>query len=74
MLAEIPQDRIIDSYVYKALRVLIPVVDLAWFDDYYNEMLKNQPTPLDTFTQEERADAGECFHLVHEGIEVPPPL
>ena len=67
MLAEIPQDRIIDSYTYKALRVFIPVVDIAWFDDYYNQMLKNQPTPLDTFTQEERTDAGEFFHLVHEG-------
>ena len=73
MLAEIPQDRIIDSYVYKALRVFIPVVDIAWYDDYYNQMLKDQPTPLDTFTQEERTDAGEFFHLVHSGQEVPPP-
>ena len=31
--------------------MFIPVVDLAWFDDYYNQMLKDQPTPLDTFTQ-----------------------
>jgi len=73
MLAEVPQDRIIDSYVYKALRVFIPVVDLAWFDDYYHQILKNQPTPLSTFTQQERADAGEWLHIVHEGMEVPTP-
>ena len=74
MLAEVPQDRIIDSYVYKVLRVLIPVVHLDWFDSYYNACLKDQETPLETFTQEDRDAEGEYFHVWHEGKEVPAAL
>ena len=74
MLAEVPQDRILDSYTYKVLRVLIPVVHREWFDNYYTEILKNQPTPLDTFSQPERDAEGEYFHQVHEGDEVPTPI
>jgi len=74
MLAEVPQDRILDSWTYKALRVLIPVVDREWFDQYYNEILKNQPAPLESFTQPERDIQGEYFHIVHEGEEVPQPI
>jgi hypothetical protein len=71
MLAEVPQDRIIDSYVYKVLRVLIPVVHRDWFDQYHDSILKNQPTPMETFSQAERDLQGEYFHQIHEGEEVP---
>ena len=73
MLAEVPQDRIVDSYVYKVLRVLIPVVDRDWFDRYYYDCLENQAKPLDTFTPAQREAAGEYFHVWHEGQEVPTP-
>ena len=74
MMAEVPQDRILDSVVYRALRVLIPVTALEQFDSYRQQILDNQPTPLDTFTQEERDEAGELFHIWHQGHEMPAPL
>jgi hypothetical protein len=73
MLAEVPQDRILDSYVYRTLRVLIPVVDRDWFDRYRGEILEGQLTPLDTFTDAERQAMGEYTVVVHEGEEVPTP-
>jgi hypothetical protein len=74
MMAEIPQDRILDSWAYKALRVLIPVVDRDMFDQYYNTIIKGHSTPLETFTQSQRDAQGEYFHIVHEGEEVPQPI
>jgi hypothetical protein len=70
MMAEVPQDRIVDSYVYKRLRVLI-VTSLEAFGSYY-EFLHDQPTP-DTFTQKQRADGGEYSHVWHQGHEMPAP-
>ena len=74
MMAEVPQDRIVDSYVYKALRVLIPVVDR----EHVRHLLRSassrtRPRPLDTFTQQEREDGGEYIHVWHQGHEVPAP-
>lgn len=75
VLAEVPQDRIVDSWVYKTLRVLIPVVDRDWFDAYYENILKDQPTPLTTFSDAERAAQGEYAVIWHQGQELgPPPL
>lgn len=72
VLAEVPQDRIVDSWVYKVLRVLIPVVDRDWFDSYYEEVLKGEPDPLG-ISQATRDAEGEYFHIWHEGHEMPAP-
>ena len=61
MLAEVPQDRIVDSYGYKVLRVLIPVTDRDWFDRYHEEILDNQASPLGHFTQQEREMHGRVL-------------
>ena len=74
MMAEVPQDRIVDSYVYKVLRVLIPVVDRDAFDSYFAQFLDQQPAPLDDFTAQERADGGELTTIWHQGHEVSAPL
>lgn len=74
MLAEVPQDRILDSYSYKVLRVLIPVVDRDWFDQYYQNCLNNVADPINTISQKDREAQGELFHIVHSGEEVPPAL
>jgi len=71
VLGEVPQDRIEDSWVYKALRVFIPVVSLAQFDSYYNTFLDNQPDPASDFTEQERVDGGELAHIYHQGRDMP---
>lgn len=72
MLTEIPQDLFDESsQAYKVLRTLIPVVAMEQFDSYRHQFLDNQPTPLTTFTQEERDEGGELFTIVHEGEEMP---
>jgi hypothetical protein len=72
VLAEVPQDRIVDSWVYKVLRVLVPVVDRDWFDSYYEACLKNVVDPLG-ISQATRDEEGEYFHVWHEGHEIPAP-
>lgn len=68
MQAEIPQSRLTadDGMVYKVLRSLIVGVDQEKFDSYFETYLKNQPTPLTTFTQDEREEGGEYFHITNE--------
>jgi hypothetical protein len=39
VMAEIPQDVLTNSDVYRALRVLIPVVDREMFDDYHESLI-----------------------------------
>ena len=73
MLSEIPQQRLASTVVYTALRVLIPVVDREQFDSYFYAILNGHPDPLEEFTAEERANAGEFFHVFHEGLNIPPP-
>ena len=73
MLAEIPQDRLLDNAVYKALRVLIPVVAQDQFDEYRRKVLDDNPDPINTVSQEDRDLAGEYFHITHEGHEMPTP-
>ena len=75
VMAEVPQDRIVDAYGWRVLRVLIPVVDRAWVEQYRQSILDNEPDPIGSFTQEEREVQGEFFHVWHEGKEfLPPPL
>jgi hypothetical protein len=74
VLAEIPQDRIEDSWVYKALRVFIPVTSLEEFDAYYQQFLVDQPDPLGDFTDQERTEGGELAHVYHQGQEMPSAL
>jgi hypothetical protein len=73
MLAEIPQDRFGDpnDQVYRVLRTLIPVTTLEQFDSYRKRFLDNQPDPINTFSEEERAAGGEYFHVIHEGHDLP---
>jgi hypothetical protein len=68
MQAEIPQSRLTedDGMVYKVLRSLIVGVDLEQFDSYYEAFLHNQPDPLGDFTQTEREEGGEYFHITNE--------
>lgn len=74
MLAEIPQVRLAsDAAVYRALRVLIPVVALEEFDSYYAAILDGHSDPLNEFSTQERADEGEFFHVWHEGHDVSAP-
>jgi hypothetical protein len=75
MLTEIPQNSFSDpdGYAkYLALRVLIPVVDRAKFDHYFKTILDGHPDPMSEFTKQEREDAGEYFHVAHEGRRTPP--
>jgi hypothetical protein len=75
MLTEIPQNSFAspDGYSrYLALRVLIPVVERAKFDSYFNAVLKNTDNPMAVHTAQERADEGEYFYVAHEGRVVPP--
>lgn len=72
MLAEVPQDRILDSWTYKVLRTLIPVTSIEEFDDYYTNVLKGVTDPIGSFTATERMGEGEYFHVAHEGREVLP--
>jgi|SRR5580765_4920623 hypothetical protein len=65
MLAEIPQDRIVDSYVYQALRVRIPVVDLERFDQYYQACMQNVADIL-AIPQAEREAQGEYTFVSHD--------
>lgn len=74
MQAEIPQT-VFDSTsaAYKTLRTLIFGVDLERFESFYQTFLRNQPDPLGDFTQEEREQGGEYFHLTHEAPPPDPP-
>lgn len=75
MLAEVPQDRILDSWTYKVLRTLIPVTAIEDFDSYYRNVLRDYPDPIGTISSEDREAEGEFFHVTHEGREVlTPPL
>jgi hypothetical protein len=76
MLTEIPQQSLASSEVYRTLRVLIPVVDRDRFDQYFEEILGVPPNldPMNEFTREERENAGEHFHVWHEGKQPPPAL
>jgi len=71
VMAEVPQDRFVDSVAYQALRVFIPVVDREYFDTYRETILNDQPDPLADFTVEERAEQGEYTHVWHEGHTLP---
>jgi hypothetical protein len=75
MLTEIPQERLEDSEVYRVFRVLIPVVERDRFDQYFKEILGEPPDsnldPINQFSPEERAQAGELFHVSHEGRQLP---
>ena len=75
MLAEVPQSRIVDpdDVVYKVLRTLIPVTYTEQFHSYREQFLNNQPDPLNDFSQQEREEGGELFHVVHEGRDIPSP-
>jgi hypothetical protein len=73
MLAEIPQDVLTDSYVYRALRVLIPIVELEEFDNYYLSCLNNVADPIGTIPDSVREDHGELSYVAHGGVEVPLP-
>jgi hypothetical protein len=68
MQAEIPQSRLTedDGMVYKVLRSLIIGVDREKFDSYFDTFLHNQPDPLGDFTQAEREEGGEYFHITNE--------
>jgi hypothetical protein len=68
MQAEIPQTRLTedDGMVYKVLRSLIVGVNREQFDSYYDTFLHNQPDPLNDFTQAEREEGGELFHITNE--------
>jgi hypothetical protein len=66
VMAEIPQDRIVDSEVYKVLRVLIPIVDRDYVDTYRDTIL-NASGPT---TQDQRDLAGEYSRIHHQGEEV----
>jgi hypothetical protein len=70
MLAEVPQDRILDSWTYKVLRTLIPVTALEDFDSYYDNVLNGVTDPVGTMTTSERVAEGEYSHVTHEGREV----
>lgn len=73
MQAEIPQSRFTEEsgdWAYQALRLFIPAVQAQAFDTYYETFLRNQPDPLNDFTQEERTDGGELFYVLTE--EAPP--
>jgi len=77
MLTEVPQNSFAepDGYSrYLALRVLIPVVEQAKFDHYFKTILAGHADPIDEFTDEDRAAAGEYFHVAHEGRLAPPAL
>jgi hypothetical protein len=73
MQAEIPQNRFTedDGWTYQVLRVYIPVVQREMVDSYFEQFLNNQPDPLNDFTQEERAEGGEYFHVLHEAPPSP---
>ena len=73
MMAEIPQDVLSDASVYRALRVLIPVVDRDQFDEYYKSCLNNVADPIGTISDDVREGHGEYFYVAHEGAEVPSP-
>jgi hypothetical protein len=73
MLAEVPQDDLLDSAVYRALRVLIPVTSIEQFDNYYRHVLEGQPDPINDIPQPEREEEGEYFHITHQGHDVPAP-
>jgi hypothetical protein len=68
MQAEIPQSRLTedDGMVYKVLRSLIVGTTLEQFDSYFDTFLKDQPDPLNDFTQQEREEGGELFHITNE--------
>jgi hypothetical protein len=68
MQASVPQNYFSDpsSWRYKVLRLLIFGVDLAKFDSYAETFLHQQPDPLNDFTDEERQEGGEFFHLVQD--------
>jgi hypothetical protein len=75
MLTEIPQNSFADASgysTYLALRVLIPVVARAQFDQYFQTILNGHADPMSTFSQEDREAAGEYFHVAHEGRLLPP--
>ena len=73
MLTDIPQTRFTENDIfYPVLRTLIPVVDRERFDTYYAQFIRDQPDPLNDFTDQERTDGGEYFSIVTEGVEVPP--
>jgi len=77
MLTEVPQNSFADADGYSrylALRVLIPVVEQAKFDHYFQTILAGHVDPIDEFTAEEREAAGEYFHIAHEGRLTPPAL
>ncbi len=73
MLAEIPQDRLLDNAVYNALRVLIPVVARPQFDSYRISIMDPNLDPVGTIPQADRELAGEYFHITHEGQSMPTP-
>ena len=74
VMAEIPQDVLADSYVYRALRVLIPVVERDSFDEYYRNCLNNVADPIGTIPDDVRESHGEYAYVAHGGVETPPAL
>jgi hypothetical protein len=74
MLTEIPQNVFSDPdgyLAYQALRVLIPVVAREQFDSYFATILDGHADPIGEFTEDERQQEGEYFHITHEGKTVP---
>lgn len=69
LLAEIPQTAFFTTY--RVLRALLSVVDRESMDTYFTHILKNQPDPLNDFTDEERIARGEYFTEWAEGRELP---
>jgi hypothetical protein len=75
MLTDIPQNSFAgpEGYSrYLALRVLIPVVEQAKFDNYFSKILDGHADPMSEFTTKERTDEGEYFYVAHEGDLAPP--
>jgi hypothetical protein len=68
-LAEVPQERVIEAY--RVLQVLIPVVAREQFEIYYRDVLYGHADPLNEFSQKEREEKGEYFHIWHEGVQAP---
>lgn len=69
LMAEIPQAAFFTTY--RVLRALLSVVDRDSMDTYFTNILKNQPDPLNDFTEEERVARGEYFTSWAEGRELP---
>jgi hypothetical protein len=75
MQASVPQNLFTEEgdWRYQVMRVLIFGVDMPDFVSFYEKFLHNQPDPLNDFTDEERREGGEFFHIVHEAPPASPP-